>query len=74
MERYTVIFRKASGTLAKTTCVTTDGYSTAADIPKMITIKYGDAARVVAILDETVTGAELATVLTALGAASIWTR
>lgn len=74
MQRYTVIYRNNLGKLRKTTCATTEGYSTVADIPKMITIKYGDACQVVAMIDESLTGPALSTVLEAMGATNIWAR
>lgn len=43
---YTVIFRNGAGRVCQTTCAIIPGYSTVADIPKMITIKYGDACEV----------------------------
>ena len=51
-ETYTVIFRNTLGKVRQTQCVTIPGYSTVADIPKMITIKYGDACEVLATLKQ----------------------
>lgn len=66
MTRYTVIFKNTLGRLRKTTCVVTEGYSTVADIPKMITIKYGDACTVVGMINEDLTSAERRIVIDAL--------
>jgi hypothetical protein len=51
-ETYMVIFRNTLGKVRQTQCVIIPGYSTVADIPKMITIKYGDACEVLATLKQ----------------------
>lgn len=62
---YTVIFRNGAGRICQTTCAIIPGYSTVADIPKMITIKYGDACEVLATM---AMGMDTATLTAVLGA------
>lgn len=65
-DRYTVIFRNGQGNIRRTTCAIIPGYSTVADIPKMITVKYGDACTVLATLADGLAVGELSTVLAGL--------
>lgn len=63
---YTVIFRNGAGRICRTTCVVIPGYSTVADIPKMITIKYGDACEILATMAMGMDTALLSSVLASL--------
>lgn len=49
-KHYAVKFENNGRTFI-TTCVTIDGYSTEADIPKMIAIKYGSDAKILTVAE-----------------------
>lgn len=69
-ETYTVIFRNGRGSICKTRCAVIPGYSTVADIPQMITIKYGDACEILATLKQDLPDAVRQAVMAALAASN----